>query len=91
MHGLYLHKALAYPDQDDAAVMAASGGWNQHVEGGRGHNGEAKHSLTCNTQTHTHTHEKKLPQAKVLTFPTARGWLDVQHVGIVGMYLEYFV
>lgn len=41
---LYLNKALAYPDQYDAAVMAASGRWNQHVEGGGGHYGKAEHS-----------------------------------------------
>lgn len=41
---LYLNKALAYPDQYDTAVMAASSRWNQHVEGGRGHYGKAKHS-----------------------------------------------
>lgn len=41
---VYLNKTLAYPDQYDAAVMAASSRWNQHVEGGGGHYGEAKHS-----------------------------------------------
>ncbi len=40
----YLNKTLAYPDQYDAAVMAASSRGNQHVEGGCGHYGEAKHS-----------------------------------------------
>lgn len=43
---LYLNKALAYPDQYDAAVVAARSWWDQHVEGGRGHYGEAKHSKT---------------------------------------------
>lgn len=40
----YLNKALAYPDQYDTAVVAAGGGWNQHVKRGRGHDGKAKHS-----------------------------------------------
>lgn len=41
---IYLYKALAYPDKYDAAVMAASGRWNQHVERGCGHDGKAEHS-----------------------------------------------
>lgn len=40
----YLNQALAYPDQYDAAVMAASSRWDQHVEGGCGHYGKSKHS-----------------------------------------------
>lgn len=42
-HALYLNKALTYPDQDDAAVVAARSWRDQHVEGGRGHDREAKH------------------------------------------------
>lgn len=42
-HALYLNKALTYPDQDDAAVVAARSWRDQHVEGRRGHYCEAKH------------------------------------------------
>lgn len=40
----YLHKTLAYPNHDDASIVNPRGRRDQHVQGGRGNDGESKHS-----------------------------------------------
>lgn len=40
----HLHESLEHSDNDDTTKVHASGARDQHVEAGRGHDGEAEHS-----------------------------------------------